>query len=476
VTTDGQHRHGLTLRLALLLALLLLGACTLTPENPDELPEGYYDPKEDLVAHLKENPTDLDSHADLLRMQIKDGDVDGAGTTVAHALKHNGGDYRAHLLAAQLHRWQADLISAEKSLLTARDLAPQALEPRVALGSLYNQTYLEAEELEQRRIAMELADAEYRAEFVLDYAYASAALGRDEQARQLADSLLAGGAPPDRLSRANVLLCEIALRADSESVAAAHLIEALKLRPSYDGLQQYAARMVTVLQDASALAPVFDATLATQDRVELRWAALFGKWMLAVKGADDPLHESVDQWYRRLDAVSPSHPDTLSRRYQLLRLEEGRTEEADAALKQLEQIEFGEPPVVSSLASLLRLWRAEDALRLGAPNLTLGELTHLEVREPDTAGLRVMRTMALFKARDDKRCLENLDAWFASAEQPDEFLQAMRWWILLRDGRSLEVLNELRDREREPTNASLWIEAVAKFHVYRTGGDAPDEG
>ena len=85
--------------------LLLLAGCTLTPAENDELPAGVSDPKEELVAHIKDNPEDLDSHADLLRLQIKDGDVEGAGTTVAHALNFNGDDYRAHLLAAQFHRW-----------------------------------------------------------------------------------------------------------------------------------------------------------------------------------------------------------------------------------------------------------------------------------------------------------------------------------------------------------------------------------
>lgn len=461
----------------LLLSLLLLAGCTIVPDDPDELPEGYSDPKEELVAHLQENPNDLDSHADLLRMQIKDGDAEGANTTVSHALKHNGGDYRAHMLAAQLHRWQADLISTEKSLITARDLAPQALEPRVALSGLYNQTYLEAEELEQRRIAVELADAQFRSEFVLDYAYALATLGRDEEAATTATMLVnEANAPADRLSRAHVLLCEIALRGDREKDAVTEILNALKHQPDYDGLLQYAARMVTAVGDAKALEPVFDKTLETQDRVELRWAALFGKWMLAVKGAEDPLSEDVNNWYRRLDAVSPSHPDTLSRHYQLLKLDPKREKDSEAALEELKEIEFGEPPVVSTKTSLLRLWRAEDALRLNAPNITLSELTQLEVREPDVNGLRIMRTMALFEARENEKCLENLENWFEQTEEPDEFLVAIRWWILLRDGRSLEVLNELRAREEEPTNASLWIEAVAKFHVYRGGGDVPEEG
>ena len=461
-------------RLLILLVCALLGGCTLMPEANDELPEGVSDPKVELVDHIKDNPTDLDSHADLLRMQIKDGDEEGARTTVGHALKHNGGDYRAHLLAAQYHRWLADLLSAEKSLLAARDLAPERLEPRVALSSLYNQTYLETEEIEQRRVTLELADADLRPEFSLDYAYALASLGRDADAQAAADALLAdgkGGAA--RLSRARVLLCEIALRDEREADAVAHLLAAIKLQPEYEGLVQYAARMVTAVVDGSALDPVFDNTLATQDRAEMRWAALFGKWMLAVKAAvnerGDPLAEPVNVWYQRLDAVSPSHPDTLSRRYQLLMLDEARAAEAEAAAEQLKNIEFGQPPTPSSGASLMRLWRAEDALRLGVPGTTLAELTQLEAREPKLEGTRIMRTMALFRARDDARCMADIESWLNESEQEDEFLSAMRWWLMLRDGRALEVLGELRKREGDPTNATIWIEAVATFHVYRRG-------
>ena len=458
----------------LLPILLLLAGCTITPEDPDELPEGYVDPKEDLVEHLKDNPNDLDSHADLLRMQIKDGDAEGAGTTVGHALKHNGGDYRAHLLAAQFHRWQADLISAEKSLLTARDLAPGALEPRVALSGLYNQTYLEAEELEQRRIALELADPELRPEFLLDFAYANADHGHDDEAAKLAAQLLADtAAPAGRRSRAHVLMCEISLRAAREKDAIAHLLSALKLEPESDGLLQYAARLVTAVEDGAEFAPIFDKTLETQDRAEPRWAALFGKWMLAVQAASkssgNPLAGDADVLYRRLDAVSPSHPDSLSRRYQLLTLDKARTAELEAAAAQLAEIEFGKPATPATLPSVLRLWRAEDALRLNAPNITLDEITQLEVREPQLDGMRVMRTMALFKARENDEALGAINTWITDAGEEDEFLLAMRWWILLRQGRSKEVLDEITKRTDEPSNASLWIEAVAKFHVYRGG-------
>jgi hypothetical protein len=454
--------------------LLLLAGCTITPEDPDELPEGYADPKEDLVEHLKDHPNDLDSHADLLRMQIKDGDAEGAGTTVGHALKHNGGDYRAHLLAAQFHRWQADLISAEKSLLTARDLAPDKLEPRVALSGLYNQTYLEAEELEQRRIALELADATLRSEFLLDFAYANADLGHDDQAAALASQLLAdGNALAGARSRAHVLMCEISLRASRETDAATHLLSALKLEPKSDGLLQYTARLVTVVEDGSAFAQTFDKALETEDRAEPRWAALFGKWMLSVqaasKSAGDPLAGDADTLYRRLDAVSPSHPDVLSRRYQLLALDKARATELEAAAAQLEEIEFGKPATPATLTGVLRLWRAEDALRLNAPNITLDEITQLEVREPTLEGMRVMRTMALFKARENEHALDAINKWIADAGEQDEFLLAMRWWILLRTSRSKEVLDEITRRTEEPSNASLWIEAVAKFHVYRGG-------
>ena len=336
--------------------LLLLAGCTLTPAENDELPAGVSDPKEELVAHIKDNPEDLDSHADLLRLQIKDGDVEGAGTTVAHALKFNGGDYRAHLLAAQFHRWQGDLISTEKSLITARDMAPAKLEPRVALAALYNQTYLEEDELEQRRIALELAEPQFKAEFMVDYAYAAAALGQTDKARELADQLIADkNAPAERLSRAHVLLCELALNDGKEDDAIKQLVQAQKLQPDYEGLVQYAARLVTAVSDGAALEPIFVKTLETQDRAEMRWAALFGSWMLdvqrAAKSNGDPLAEDVDNWWRRLDAVSPSHPDTLSRRYQLLKLDKKHDDEASKAAEQLKEMEFGKPPIATKLST-----------------------------------------------------------------------------------------------------------------------------
>ncbi|MCA8915939.1 MAG: hypothetical protein KDB90_11050 [Planctomycetes bacterium] len=468
------------MRLLPVLLLLLVAGCTLMPNETDELPAGVTDPKEDLVAQIKDHPDDLDSHADLLRLQIKDGDAVGAQTTVSHALKFNGQDYRAHLLAAQYHRWQGDLISAEKSLLTARDLGPERLEPRVALSGLYNQTYLEDEELEQRRVTLDLAGPDLRPEFLLDYAYACSDLGRDDDARSAATELLADTkAPAGRRSRAEVLLCELSLRKELENESITHLLNAYKLQPDYEGVVQYAARLVTAVKDGKALKPIFEQTLESQDRVEMRWAALFGHWMLAVQSAvaadKDPLVEDVDSWFQRLDAVSPAHPDTLTRRYQLLALDPAREAELKATEERLKASDFGAPPAPGSLKAVIRLWRAEDALRLNAPGITLAELTQLEVREPKLDGMRIMRTMALFKARDNEKCLGSIDAWLSEESEDSEFLLAMRWWILLREGKSLEVLNELRKRDDKPTNASLWIESVAKFHVYRATGEVPPD-
>lgn len=462
------------LSLVVIIAAVLSCGCTIMPSPTGELPEGVSDPKEDLVEHIRDNPEDLGAHADLLRRQIKDGDIEGAQTTVGHALKHNGGDFRAHLLAAQYHRWQADLISAEKSLLTARDLAPERLEPRVALSGLYNQTYLEDEELEQRRIALELADDVLRAEMLLDYAFASSELGRDELALELATELAAmEDAPGEALSRAHVLLCEIALRAGDESAAVGHIAKAAELRPGQEGVVQFAARLATVIEDWQDLEPLYDETLETQDSSELRWAALFGKWMLAVRKAErdggDPLGEEASALHGRLESIAADHPDTLSRHCQLLALDPEREEEAAAAGEALKELGLGSAPTPSNLSAVVRLWRAEDALRVGAPELALGEIAQLDVREPELEGLRIMRTMALFRARDDERTLGSIDAWLNELEEGDEMLRTMRWWILLRRGEGRQVLDELESREEDPTNASLWIEAVANFHVYREG-------
>src|SRR5690606_23588269 len=260
----------------------LLAGCAIAPE-PD-MPEGLIDQKVELVGRINESPTDLDAHADLLRLQIRDGDAEGAQATCFHALKHNGADYRAHLLSAQFYRWQVDLISAEKSLLAARDLAPTRLEPRVALSALYHQTYMEEAELEERRVAFTLAEPAWREEFRLDYAYACAQLGRDDQATELVLPLAGNGdARKESRSRAFALLAEINLREERFDAVATSLQAACKLTPAEHGYVQLAARMATVLDQPEALAGLFDEALSTQDAAEARWAALFGKWMLQVR-------------------------------------------------------------------------------------------------------------------------------------------------------------------------------------------------
>lgn len=454
---------------ALLLACFAATACTVVPE--EDLPAGVNDPKQDLVAHILDNPGDLDAHADLLRLQVRDGDAEGARTTVGHALKHNGTDFRSHLLAAQYHRWQVDLISAEKSLLTARDLAPLRLEPRVALGSLYHQTYLENDELEQRRLAMELADPALRPEFSLDLAYAAALQGKDAEAEALATPLAndAGNSVAVR-SRAWLLLCETALRKDDQAAAADACRKAFELRPTETGLVQYAARLCTVV-GAGKLLPIFDAVLETQDVAESRWAALYGKWISAAVSAlsqgTDAFAADNEVLWRRLDAIAPDHPDTLTRRYQVLALAPERKQEFEAAGAKLDKSGFGKPATPRSAAAVLRLWRAEDALRLNAFAISLAEIEQLLVREPDLPNLRVLRALALFKARNDVACLEAIKSMSAETETPDEMLLSVRWWVLLRQGRSKEVLGELETTAGEPTNARLWVQAVATFHLYR---------
>lgn len=449
-----------TLAGLLVAAASLLAGCYAAQEQP--LPDEVSDPKLDLVAHITEHPDDLDAHADLLRLQIKAGDVEGAKGTAAHARKHNPKDFRALLLQAQYDRWQTDLLGAEKALLAARDMAPDRLEPRVALAGLYNQTYLEAAELEQRRLVLELSDADLRAEFALDYAFALAQQGRDDEARKAAQPLLAGGA------RVHLLVAELDLRAGNGPGALDHALAALALEPSETGNLQFAARMVCAVDEPARLKPAFEAALAGQDRAEPRWAALFGLWMLAVRGKPaDALSGDAEQWRQRLATMDPAHPDLLGRWWQLLKLDPARTAEAEAAGKALDESGVGMPPEAPAMDSLLELWRAEDLLRLGAGKPCFETVTQLEVRAPGIAGLRMLRVMALFRARDDVRCLAALDAWLAESEEPDEVLQTLRWWLLLRNARGPEVLKELEARQDAPGNARLWVEAVAKFHTYR---------
>ncbi|MEE9312794.1 MAG: hypothetical protein V3V10_10340 [Planctomycetota bacterium] len=458
---------------ALLFATIMicLSSCTIAPDEPDQL-ESSNDPKIELVERIKDNPTDITAHADLMQMQKRSGDAKGARITVAHAIKYMPDDFRTWMIAAEFYRWQNELLDAEKALLKSRDLEPTRLEPRVALSGLYSNAYLEAEELEQRELAIQLADESVRPELQLDLAYATVGLGKLERGKELAIALAANESASDAArSRAHVLLVELSLRADDEPTAIQHALKAWRYQPRYQGLIQYCARLVTVVQNGSELAVVFKATLESLDRMEHRWAALFGLWSIDIQrsiNADESLFgKAIEDYFKRLTEIDPAHPDVLSRRYQMLALDESRESEFAATQEALERLKLGLPPLVKTTTSLLSLWRAQDSLRMGAPNITLTEVDGLEVRQPEIVELRLMRLLAMFRNRDDDACLSTIKEWMSESEEPDEFLQNMRWWIMLRHGRAGEVLSDLNDSKDKPTNSSLWIKAVAKFQMYR---------
>ncbi|MBX3475279.1 MAG: hypothetical protein KF754_12915 [Planctomycetes bacterium] len=454
--------------LVLLFSLLFLAGCTMPQEEP--LPDGVTDQRADLVERIKDNPTDLDAHADLLRMQIKSGDRVGAEATVAHALKNNSRDFRSHLLEAQYHRWQLDLITTEKSLLRARTLAPDRLEPCVALAGLYNQAYLDAEELQLRRVALELATPELRPEFLLDLAYCLWQQRQGAEASTIAAALAADKAiPPGLRARSLLLQCELALNGDAKA-AGEHLSAAFALTPEDPAVLQFAARAVVVMADPGPLRAMFDQTLAGKDRAELRWTALFGIWMLELcrcgQSAANPLADEVDGWRKRLEAMEPGHPDVSGRYYQLLRLDPQRADEAKSLGTQLEEYGMGVPPAPTNLAALLLLWRLEDSLRVGAFDRALVDVAELRKREGNLEGTRMLGLMARFKARQDDICLAEIDAWLAENEKADDILLSLRWWILLRQAKPLDVLTDIQKRGGE-NNSRQWLEAVAKFHTYR---------
>jgi len=442
----------------------LVSSCALPGEEP--LPDGMSDNRADLVGHIRDNPNDIDAHADLLRMQIKSGDVEGAMATVSHVLKHNERDFRAHLLDAQFQRWQLNLLGAEAGLRKARDIAPERLEPCVALAGLYNQSYLQREEVRIREIAAGLAPVELRAEFLLDLGLCHWQVRDAERAATLnADD---AGIPAAVRARALVMRAEMALGRGGSGDAAGYIRAAFRLDPENTGILQFAARAVTVLDDPAPLGELFDETLAGKDRAELRWTALFGHWMLAVrKAADsDPLAEPVERWRLRLEVMEPGHPDVAVRYLQLLRLRPEREAEAKQLEESLNDYGLGTPPAPDTQAALLALWRAEDALRTGAPSVALATIARLEETQPDLEGLRLMRIMALFVACDFALCLEQIDRWLAESGEADEMLLSTRWVILLRLNRPADVLADIRARELK-SNAARWFEAVANFHTYR---------
>lgn len=446
---------------------LLLAACTMPQEEP--LPDGVTDQRADLVERIKDNPTDMDAHADLLRMQIKSGDKVGAESTVAHAIKNNSKDFRAHLLEAQFHRWQLDLITTEKALLKARVIAPDRLEPCVALAGLYNQTYLEAEELKLREVAFSLATPDLKPEFALDLAYCHWQRLDAVNAGKYANGLGTDKANAAGLrARTCLLLAEVAMQGQEWPVACAKLNEAFALTPEDVAVLQFAARAATVVEGPAALKGVFEQTLVGKDRAELRWTALFGLWTLALREAAlakiDPLSEPVDAWRKRLEAMEPGHPDVAGRYYQLLKLDPDRAAEAEKLGKDLEEYGMGIPPVPSRLEALLSLWRIEDAFRVG--RYSVKDVQTLRQQEGNLEGTRMLLVMAMFKSRQDTQCLAEIDTWLAESKETDDILLSLRWWVMLRQGRSVEVLTDIQKRGGD-NNSRQWLEAVAKFHTYR---------
>ena len=249
------------------------------------------------------------------------------------------------------------------------------------------------------------------------------------------------------------------------------MVEARKLNPEDLGALQYAARLVTAVVDGRALAAGFDHALETQDRSEVRWSALFGKWMLAAKEAwrkgESPTAGEADALYERLSRVDGAHPDVLARRYQLLQLSPARDDEKKKTGEVLKEMRFGLPALPPTLSDLIALWRAEDSLRLGAPRSCLAALKQVAQSAPGLESSRLLRVMALFKDRQDKACLREVESWLKEQEKKDGILKSLRWWIMLRAGRAREIVYEFEKQEEKMTNAELWIEAVAKFHTYR---------
>ena len=431
------------------------------------------DPAVKLVDQLKDKPADLETHADLLRLQIQRGDVVGARGTVEHALFHCGKDFRAHMLAAQFHRWHMDLLTAEKSLLTARDLAPVQVEPRIALAALYRDAVLETQELEQRKIVVEIADSKLKAEFDLDFAYALSQAGQAKPAAAAAQRVIDAAGAGKARARAWILLSQLALDAGDEPAAINAALEARKSDPKERGPLRFIARLAGALKNPEPLLKSFDEALATQEDPEIRFAALFGAWTactkLAVVAQKNPDGADAHAYWMRLRDLDPGQLDAVSRRYQVVSLLQNYTEETKALKALLEEQRVGVPSLPGSLVSLMRVWRAEDCLRLGAAHASLLELQQLEGRETGLGELRLLRATALFVARDDEACLRLVNQMIQeSKSEPDE-LVAMRWQIALRQGKALELMRELEAQGEKTTNAALWTLAVTRFQVYRKG-------
>jgi hypothetical protein len=453
----------------------VVSGCILPGEAPDPPPGG--DPLDAYVETLKDHPTDMDAHASLLREQIKRGDVEGARGTVTHALFHCGKDFHAHFLAAQFHRWQYDFLSAEKSLIEARELAPANVEPRVALAALYRDTMLEREELEQRKLAVELIEKKFKPELDLDYAYSLAQAGEAQAAGDAARRvIIAEGAGQSRF-RAWILLGQLALDAGKESEAVAAALEARKEAPTERGPIRFAARLAGALQNPQPLLALFDDVLAKQEDPDSRFFALFGAWtastklaIILSKDADGP---DAHGYWTRLRDLDPGQLDAISRRYQVISLLPAHKEETAALRKMLEEMQAGIPPVPNTLAELVRLWRAQDCLMLNAARPCLQEIETLQARWP-SRDLFMLKANALFGARDDDACLVQLAQLKDETKGEMPELRFMRWVVQLRKQQAREVMREIEAAAQgdKADNSTLLMEAITRFRTYRKAANA----
>ncbi len=396
---------------------------------------------------------------------------------MTHALFHCGKDFHAHFLAAQFYRWQYDFLTAEKELIAAREMAPANVEPRVALAALYRDTMLEREELEQRKLAFELVEKKYKPELDLDYAFALAQAGEAQAAGDAARRvIIAEGAGQSRF-RAWILLGQLALDAGKEGEAVAAALEARKEAPTERGPIRFAARLAGALENPEPLLAMFDDVLAKQEDPDSRFFALFGAWTASTKlaivlGKDADGPGAHDYWARLRD-LDPGQLDALSRRFQVISLLPAHKEETEALRKMLEEMQAGIPPVPGTPAELVRLWRAQDCLMLSAAKPCLNEVETLQKRWP-SRDLFLLKANALFGARQDNDCLVLLAQLKEQAKGEMPELRFMRWVVQLRQGGARELLREIEfmPQGEKADNATLLMEAIARFRTYRKASTA----
>jgi hypothetical protein len=362
-------------------------------------------------------------------------------------------------------------------MIEARELAPADAIPRVALAALYHDTLLEAEELEQRRLAVELVDKKFKAELDLDYAFSLAQAGEGKAAGDAARRVIITEGAQGVRFRAWILLGQLALDAGNEGEAVAAALEARKEAPTERGPIKFAARLAAALQNPEPLLPLFEDVLAKQEDPDSRFFALFGAWTTSTKlaivlgkDADGPVAHGY--WVRLRD-LDPGQLDALSRRYQVISLLPAHKEETDALRRILEEMKAGMPPIPGTLSDLARFWRASDCVLLSAARPCLQEVAILEKRWP-VRDVMLLKASALLGARQDEALLLQLALLKLDykAEMPE--LRYMRWLAQVRQGHAKEVLREIdaMPQDAKTDNATLFMQAITRFRTYRKAGTA----